>query len=174
MRYTAVLCLSLALAGPANAQITMDRVVIGTPGGTMSNGSIRMDLTIGQPVIGSALGGTTKADLGFWWQVTSITTGVKDVIPTAFALRQNTPNPFSTRTTITYAIPRGPVPVFLGIFNVQGGLVRTLVQESRSPGTFTVTWDGRDDNGRYVQAGVYFTKFTAGSFQRTAKTVMLK
>ncbi len=173
MRYLFLLLL-LIVPSSASAQITLDKVVIGTPGGTMSSGSIQMDLTLSQPVVGPILGGTTKGDLGFWWQVSSITTSVKDAIPTQFALRQNTPNPFSTRTSITYAIPRGPVPVFLGIFNVQGGLVRTLIHESQSPGTFTVTWDGRDDNGQYVKTGVYFTKFSAGSYQRTAKTVMLK
>ena len=141
----------------------------------MSNGPIRMDLTLGQPIAGSSVGASTAADLGFWWQVSTSTTGIgANVIPTAFALRQNAPNPFWTRTSITYAIPRGPVPVFIGVFNLQGALVRTLVHESKSPGTFTVTWDGRDDGGRYLAAGVYFTKFQAGTFQRTAKAVMLK
>lgn len=175
MRYARLLCLSLLLAVPASAQITLDRVVVGTPGATLSNGPMQMNLTLGQTAVGPTLGGTIKTDLGFWWQVVSITTDVNhNVIPTEFALHGTAPNPFSTRTQITYAIPRGPVPVFLGIFNLQGGLVRTLVSESQSPGTFTVTWDGCDAHGQYLPAGVYFTKFTAGTFQRTAKTVMLK
>jgi len=175
MRY-AWLCFSLILAASAaSAQITMDRVVVSAGGGTMSNGPLQMDLTIGQPVVGSSQDRPTKGDFGFWWQVVPITTEVDhDEIPMDFALRQNTPNPFSTHTTITYALPRGPMPVFIGIFNLQGGLVRTLVQESQSAGTFTVSWDGRDDNGLYLAAGVYFTKIRAGSYQRTAKTVMLK
>jgi hypothetical protein len=167
-----VICL---LVTTANAQVTMDRVVIGSGGGTMTNGPLQMDLTIGHLAGGSLVGASAQGDLGFWWQVVPITTNVgPGAIPTEFALHQATPNPFSTRTSITYAIPRGPVPVFIGIFNLQGGLVRTLVQESQSPGTFTVTWDGRDANGLYAQAGVYFTKLRAGSFQRTAKTIMLK
>ena len=166
----------LVLAVPsAGAQITLDRVVVGTPGGTLSNGSIQMDLTLGQAVVGSNLGDTMRSDLGFWWQVTPVTTGVdRDAIPTQYALHQNKPNPFSIRTSIAYAIPHGPVPVFIGIFNLQGGLVRTLVRESQPPGTYAVSWDGRDDNGRYLAAGVYFTRFRAGTYQQTAKTVMLK
>ncbi len=163
------------LSAAATAQITLDRVVISSGGGTLTNGPIQMDLTVGQPVIGSGLGGTTKADLGFWWEVVPVLTGIgEQAPPTAFALHQNAPNPFSTRTSITFAIARGPVPVAIGIYNLQGALVRTLVRESKSPGTYTVAWDGRDDNGHYLGAGVYFTKINAGSFQRSAKTVILK
>jgi len=45
-----------------------------------------------------------------------------------------------------------------------GGL---FVQESQSPGTYTVTWDGRDDNGLNVHAGGFFKRFRAGGRERT-------
>jgi len=176
--FVTITCIHLILLGGiASAKITLDRVVVGSAGGTMTNGPIQMDLTLGQPAIGSGRGGegVPRADLGFWWQVVPVLTGVgESVVPTAFALQQNTPNPFSIRTSITYAIPQGPVPVAIGVYNLQGVLVRMLVRESKSPGTYAITWDGRDDNGRRLEAGVYFTKISAGSFQRTAKTVILK
>lgn len=179
MRGPSILLVSVVLlggfaAGP-KAQVTLDRVVVGGTGGTLSNGPIQMHVTLGQAAIGPVLGSALQGDMGFWWQVIPITTDVGQLpIPTEFALQQSTPNPFSTRTSISYAIPRGPVPVFIGVFSLQGGLVRTLVQESKSPGRFTVVWDGRDDNGVYVQAGVYFTKLRAGDYERTAKTIMLR
>ena len=173
--FATTLILLGGLVGELRAQVTLDHLAIGSVAGTMSGGTVQLDLTLGQAAVGPILGGPVQGEFGFWWQVVPITTDVDHgEFPTEFALRKSVPNPFSTRTSLTYAIPRGPVPVFIGIFNLQGALVRTLVQESKSPGTYEVAWDGCDDSGRYVEAGVYFTKFRASSYQRTVKIIMLK
>jgi formylglycine-generating enzyme required for sulfatase activity len=67
------------------------------------------------------------------------------------------PNPFTTSTQITYALrnPTSGSPVRVVVHDVTGRLVRTLVNVSQPAGSYTVSWDGADDAGQPVAAGVY-------------------
>jgi hypothetical protein len=90
------------------------------------------------------------------------------------SLSQNRPNPFNPTTTIDYTV-REQGLVRLQIYNVAGQLVRTLVDEVRSPGdVHTATWDGRSNAGQTVSSGVYFYKLVTGDFVQTKKMVLLK
>ena len=96
-------------------------------------------------------------------------------LPKVFSLAQNSPNPFNPATTISYSVPEGTlVQVKLTVYNIRGQLVRTLVDEVREPGSYTVYWDGRNDAGRQVASGVYFYRMRAGDFVQTRKMVLLK
>jgi len=177
MRAAFLACLLLPfLVSPATSQITMDRVAISSGGGTVSNGPLRMDLSIGQSVIGTSQTGAIEGDFGFWWQVPNSLVAVgNDKLPAEFAVSQNAPNPFSGSTTIRYAIPAGQhVPVFVGIFNLQGALIRTLINSRQGPGEYALTWNGSSGSGDRLAAGVYFVRIHAGPFQRMRKLVMLK
>jgi hypothetical protein len=101
------------------------------------------------------------------------TTLVNKVIPTAFALYANYPNPFNPTTNISFALPVDS-KVSLKLYNVAGQLVRTLVNETMPAGTHTVTWDGNNSNGEKVASGIYFYKLNAGDFSKTMKMVMTK
>ena len=57
---------------------------------------------------------------------------------------------------------------------MRGRLVRTLVDEVREPGTYTVFWDGKDEAGRQVSSGVYLYRMKATDFVQTRKMVLLK
>ena len=94
--------------------------------------------------------------------------------PAAHALHQNVPNRFNPSTVIRYDLPRDEARVRLGVYDVSGALVRTLVDESQQAGTKMVTWNGRDDSGRQVATGVYFYRLTAGRFSETRKMILLK
>src|SRR5262249_3757966 len=73
------------------------------------------------------------------------------------SLSQNYPNPFNPQTTIAFTIKdRGAVT--LKVYNVNGELVRTLINESRAAGSYTKAWDGHNDSGAPVSSGVYFYK----------------
>jgi hypothetical protein len=88
-------------------------------------------------------------------------------------LHQNVPNPFNPQTTIRYELP-SPAPVRLLILDVNGRLVRTLVNEQQTAGPRQAIWNGRDDTGTGVSSGVYFYVLEAGKDRLTRKLVLLK
>jgi hypothetical protein len=94
-------------------------------------------------------------------------------IPLAFALSPNHPNPFNPNTTIDYAIPAGGW-VRLEIFNILGQRVRTLVNEYRIPGRYSVVWDSRNDSGDDVSSSIYLAKLSTGDNTATQKMILLK
>jgi hypothetical protein len=94
-------------------------------------------------------------------------------LPLTFAINQNTPNPFASATNIRFAIPDAK-PVTLKIYNVEGRLVRDLIDRTMPAGRHEVTWDGRDATGARVTSGVYFYKFAAGTFTAERKMVVLQ
>ncbi len=67
------------------------------------------------------------------------------------------PNPFSTITLVGYDVDR-PGRVLLTVVDVAGRIIKTLVDEEKDVGIHHVSWDGRDDAGQMVGAGVYFSR----------------
>jgi len=103
-----------------------------------------------------------------------VDTGVDEFdTPVRYALAGVSPNPFNPVTVVTYAAPHEG-HVELAIYNIAGQLVKTLVDGQQTPGWHTVTWNGRDDNGRSVASGVYFARMQAESFTGSTKMVLLK
>ena len=87
--------------------------------------------------------------------LTTAVTGTKVTsLPQSFILDQNYPNPFNSATVIRFALPTA-AGVDLAIFNLAGQRVAMLVEGAREAGTYTVRWDGRDDDGRALASGVY-------------------
>ena len=84
-----------------------------------------------------------------------------------------TPNPFMGSTVISYTVPAAS-HVSLSIYNVNGQLVRTVVDGSMEAGVHRAAWDGRDSNENQVARGVYFCRMTAGEFTATEKIVLLQ
>jgi hypothetical protein len=83
------------------------------------------------------------------------------------------PNPFNPATTIRYTVPsKGRVQV--GVYDVRGSRVATLLDRQREPGAFTLTWSGRDDGGRPVASGVYFARVSHDSQAKSYKLLLLK
>ncbi len=96
-------------------------------------------------------------------------------IPKAFALSQNYPNPFNPSTTIDYSIPEGEAEqVQLLIYDLRGRLIRSLINEEKSPGSYSVHWDGRSNEGREVGSGVYLYRIEAGEFISTKKMIITR
>ena len=97
----------------------------------------------------------------------------EDVIPDEFALHSNYPNPFNPTTTISYDLPE-QAQITLGIYDLLGKRIKTLVNQSQDAGRQIVMWDGTDDVGRQVSAGVYLYRIQAGQFTQTRKMLFLK
>jgi hypothetical protein len=96
-----------------------------------------------------------------------------DQVPLMYALKQNYPNPFNPTTTFEFTLEAAG-PVNMAVYDLAGHKIRTLVDESMAPGTHSVTWDGRDDAGIRMSAGVYFYRLTAGSVTMTKKMMLMK
>jgi len=95
-------------------------------------------------------------------------------INTITQLTENYPNPFNTTTTIKFSLPETS-PVNLIIYDVSGRLVRTLIDgQVVEAGRKEMRWDGIDDSGRQVSAGVYFAKMSAGEFVDVRRMALLK
>ncbi|MBZ0268959.1 right-handed parallel beta-helix repeat-containing protein [bacterium] len=84
------------------------------------------------------------------------------------------PNPFRMQTTIEFELPDA-APVRLAVYDTAGRRVRTLVAGTvHAAGRVAVPWDGRDEAGRPVAAGVYFTRLIAGTATGTHRLVHLQ
>ena len=88
-------------------------------------------------------------------------------------LAQNKPNPFNPSTQITWSQPDAG-KAEIAIVDAAGRRVRTLVQGAYPAGVHATLWDGRDDAGRTMAAGVYFYKLDAGGAHLTRKMLLLK
>ena len=103
---------------------------------------------------------------------------VSSNLPSGYILSQNYPNPFNPVTTIRFKVEgersKVPHPITLKVYNILGQLVKTLVDEEKSPGTYQVVWDGKDQNGEEVSSGIYFYKLKAEDYTETKKMILLK
>ncbi len=99
---------------------------------------------------------------------------VGDVVPTRYSLEQNVPNPFNPMTTIYFELPE-EAAVRLQVFDISGRLVRNLLNgASLGAGRQDVVWNGKDEGGQQVAAGVYFYHLSTGSFNETKRMVLVK
>lgn len=83
------------------------------------------------------------------------------------------PNPFNPETTIVFSLDN-PLHVSLRIYNIQGQLIRNLVDENMPAGNHSVRWDGRYDNGVIAPAGIYVYRLDAGSQSLTGRITLMK
>lgn len=92
----------------------------------------------------------------------------KDIIPQAFVLNQNKPNPFNPYTSIGYSIPSGGF-TRLEIYNASGQLVDVLVDGYKPAGNHMAVW-----NISRKASGIYFYRFRFGGASETKKMTLLK
>ena len=94
-------------------------------------------------------------------------------IPGVFSLSQNYPNPFNPVTTIAYGIPQSSA-VRITVYNMLGEEVATIENQVLDAGYYFTTWNGQDNLGNAVSAGVYLYQIEAGDFTKTRKLILLK
>lgn len=93
--------------------------------------------------------------------------------PLVYELYAAGPNPALRAVRIGFALPHTD-RVTVRIYNAMGQAVRTLVDGTRPAGYYTVTWNGKDDQGRAVANGIYFYQMTTDKFSDTRKAVFLR
>ena len=92
----------------------------------------------------------------------------KAIIPIAYTLHQNYPNPFNPITTIQFSLPQSDM-VSMKVYDLNGRLVETLLNDFYTMGKHTITWDGS-----YQSSGMYFVRLESGKFIQTRKVVLVK
>ncbi|NQV14562.1 T9SS type A sorting domain-containing protein [bacterium] len=92
---------------------------------------------------------------------------------TEFSLEQNYPNPFNPSTRIQYNLPKA-AQVSLIIYDIHGRSVAKLLETYQHQGAYERHWNGADDSGNQVGAGVYFASLQTGESMRTIKMIYMK
>jgi hypothetical protein len=88
-------------------------------------------------------------------------------------LQQNYPNPFNPYTIIDYSVQKAGV-VRLEIYNSLGQHVRTLVDDEKNIGEYSVIWNGKNNKNETVSNGTYFYRIRVGDTVTEKKMLLLK
>lgn len=91
----------------------------------------------------------------------------------AFFLDQGRPNPFTDIVEMKIKLPHA-LDVVVQIYDVQGRSQAVLADRQMSSGIHTISWDGRDTEGRAVPSGIYFAKLGAGLDEDRRRLVLLR
>ncbi len=111
--------------------------------------------------------------LGGAVQPTAVAEEASIAVPAQASLEQNYPNPFNSSTAIGFSLAED-VALDLGVYDVTGRRIRTLLAGWRSAGVHSVVWDGRDAVGKRVASGVYLYRLLAGDETEARRLLLLK
>lgn len=91
--------------------------------------------------------------------------------PETFAEPNIYPNPSNNMVHIDFSL-KSEGSVVIEIHDIQGRLVSNLIDRMYPGGSFSVTWDGNNDEGRKVSPGIYFCRLVINGTTRTSKIVI--
>jgi len=94
-------------------------------------------------------------------------------VPLVKGINSIFPNPFNPDTTIRFGIEKDS-PTQVVIYNLRGQIVRRLFDGTVNKGTYTLHWNGRDDNGNSVASGLYYLRLSTGGESISRKLMLLK
>jgi hypothetical protein len=89
-----------------------------------------------------------------------------------FGLGNVFPNPFDQSTVINYSIPEQG-NISLKIYDINGRLIKVLYEGIQAGGNHSVKWNGQDDLGNQINAGMYFIKLNSNGLNQTMKLCKL-
>jgi hypothetical protein len=88
-------------------------------------------------------------------------------------LSRNHPNPFSTTTTLDYMV-NAAGQVRIDVFSSTGERVRTLVDDYRDAGHYSVEWNGSDNSGLRLPSGRYIVRLSSAGFMLQQQVTLQK
>ena len=91
-----------------------------------------------------------------------------DSIPSSFDISNAYPNPFNPSTTIDIDVPEAGM-LNVGVYNLKGQLISTLLNETVYPGSYSVTWDGSN-----ITSGLYIFSVSYGDKTYNQKITLVK
>jgi hypothetical protein len=108
--------------------------------------------------------------------ITSVELDENLIIPQSQILLNNYPNPFNPYTIISFTIPYDLTNSFveLKIYDINGSLVNTLVQENLPAGNYLTKWEGDNSSGNKVSSGVYIYSVRVGDRAVNKKMTLIK
>jgi hypothetical protein len=83
------------------------------------------------------------------------------------------PNPFNPSTTIEFSVPKSG-PVRVGVFDIHGKHVATLVNETMGSGVYRVRWNGKSAAGADAASGVYYAQIQSRGGSGSGRLVLIK
>jgi hypothetical protein len=98
---------------------------------------------------------------------------VTPALPSVTSFAPVRPNPFRGTTTLGFALAKFGA-VELAVYGVDGRKIVTLVKETRAPGRYPLTWDGRDAARQAVRPGVYYARLSTPQGRFTRTLVLMK
>jgi len=150
---------------------------------------VQLDLTSysGEVQIRFVFGSSSGLITGEGWYLDNFhiinyqTTTDNNLLPVKTNLAQNYPNPFnpendgrSPGTIISYQLAE-EANVKLTIFNLKGQVINVLVDnQTISPGRYTLSWNGKDKQGKAVSSGIYFYRLETEKQCLAKKMILLK
>ena len=93
---------------------------------------------------------------------------MNEYVPSEFYLGQNYPNPFREKTNIKYCVAY-KTEVRITVFNSSGEMIKKLVDEEKSAGTYKVEF-----YAGLLPYGIYYTCMNAGKFSETKQMEILR
>lgn len=94
-------------------------------------------------------------------------------IETSAQLYEPYPNPLNTATYIAFDLEKSS-PVSLSVYNMNGQLVKQLVNRDLAAGTYRIQWQANNEQGEAMPEGVYFVRFQTSDYQDVKRLILLK
>ena len=96
-----------------------------------------------------------------------------------FGLRPGFPNPFISAITIDFVIPylwTGPNAHHLdvSVYDIQGRLVRNLMNTAAPAGRYSVIWDATSDNRKEVSSGMYIVRVKYADMAKSVRVMRMR
>jgi hypothetical protein len=161
------------------AQYQCDWNSLNCGSGNLASTNFQSQTSVGENAIGSLTSSNYLVFLGFWYP--GILTGItedkaSEVINTnqlVTKLYNTMPNPFRSQTAIRYSLSaEGKVSIL--VYNITGSLVRNIINGKAMPGIYNIIWNGTNERGEKVSAGVYFCKMQTSGYSATRKILLVE
>jgi hypothetical protein len=107
-----------------------------------------------------------------FFDIQGIWTDVNENGPSATIQAESYPNPFRNKTIIRF-VAESDEKVTLGIYNVNGQLVNSILDAGVAAGIHEINWDGNDRNGNRVAGGIYFYRLQTGTGMASGKLMLV-
>lgn len=171
--YTGAACFALVfgllLTGTGHAQeIRLQKAVVASGGSTVTNGTMTMSYTIGQPVVGQATNGTINGTFGFWNQIGQVSSVANPFEVGGVTLVSIAPNPvIDGEGAIALQIARAG-DVDIALYNALGERVLTIFDDVAEPGSMELSFSTRD-----LAAGAYYVavRVPSGLMQQSISVI---